>query len=350
MNSIDFYQNHLNRVSRSFAFCIAKLESPMREWVSSTYLICRILDTIEDAHWDSSSSQMQQFQCFDKALLNAAAVRDMSQWLGDFPAEISGAERQLLQDSEALLRDLHSFPEKARTTIQAMVSSMSAGMKYFIVRKQAGELKLSRIEDLNLYCFFVAGVVGEALTRLLAHDDRQVEIDRKILNKSHHFGLFLQKINILKDRMIDENEGRFFIPSVTEVWESLSVHCRAAMDYILWIPRGHRDYRIFCAWSFFLGLASLPYIRQSLDEKKQRKISRLETMRLLSLVENKIEDDQALLHLYKDLMGKSQVKLNQSSPFEEQNKSLPQWLQDLYKGDHHCLQAYSLGLLPRVAL
>ena len=49
MQTISFYQTHLDRVSRSFAFCIKKLESPLRQWVSLAYLLCRVLDTVEDS-------------------------------------------------------------------------------------------------------------------------------------------------------------------------------------------------------------------------------------------------------------------------------------------------------------
>ena len=51
MSEIAYYQPHLDRVSRSFAFCIARLEGEMREWVSLSYLLCRLLDTVEDAPW-----------------------------------------------------------------------------------------------------------------------------------------------------------------------------------------------------------------------------------------------------------------------------------------------------------
>ena len=64
MNNVDFYQNHLNKVSRSFAFCIPRLEGNLREWIGLSYLLCRLLDTVEDALWTSHEEQLRSFEMF----------------------------------------------------------------------------------------------------------------------------------------------------------------------------------------------------------------------------------------------------------------------------------------------
>ncbi len=57
LKEAEFYQTHLDRVSRSFAFCIRQLPDPLRGWVGLSYLLCRILDTIEDSPCPPSRSR-----------------------------------------------------------------------------------------------------------------------------------------------------------------------------------------------------------------------------------------------------------------------------------------------------
>src|SRR5204862_458636 len=49
MRSPEFYQGHLDAVSRSFALCIPQLAAPFRQHVALSYLLLRVLDTVEDA-------------------------------------------------------------------------------------------------------------------------------------------------------------------------------------------------------------------------------------------------------------------------------------------------------------
>ena len=49
MRSGEFYQRHLDGVSRSFALCIPQLDQPFQERVALSYLLLRVLDTVEDA-------------------------------------------------------------------------------------------------------------------------------------------------------------------------------------------------------------------------------------------------------------------------------------------------------------
>ena len=73
------------------------------------------------------------------------------------------------------------------------------------------------------------------------------------MSLAYHFGLFLQKVNILKDQQEDEAAGRFLVPDRRALLASLRDNARGALQYILALPRGERGYRIFCAWSLMIG-------------------------------------------------------------------------------------------------
>jgi len=75
---------------------------------------------------------------------------------------------------------------------------------------------LTSIEEYDLYCHYVSGLVGEALSRLFAatKKERPWIADQLVLSNS--MGPLLQKTNILRDFREDCDEGRYFWPR--EIW------------------------------------------------------------------------------------------------------------------------------------
>ena len=297
----EFYQGHLDKVSRSFAFCIPRLESPLREQVALGYLVCRILDTVEDASWSDFAKQREAFESFDRFISEPARADEIGEWAKGFPQDIPDSEKSLLADSALIFADFHAQPKAAREAMLGPVLSMSAGMRHYMGRKhQVGALKLKTVADVNRYCFFVAGVVGEMLTRLLQAqaEKAKIALHPPSWREAYDFGLFLQKVNLLKDQLGDEALGRFLVPSRERVRESLLDNANGAFRYLLAIPRQLPGFRLFCAWSLFLGLASLPFIERAYLEAANIKIPRDETAFLLASIEKVISDDSALEELF----------------------------------------------------
>lgn len=296
-----FYQSHLDGVSRSFAFCIAKLPEPLREQVGLAYLLCRVLDCVEDAQWtklDEQLHQFDQFIGFMQAHPEESAVRA---WVRSFPqGGLTVEETSLLQQSSTFIQDFHLLAAPVQQAFLNPILSMARGMKFFAERKsQSGELRLQSIRQLNQYCFFVAGIVGEILTNLVKLQN--VKLSDQELENAIHFGFFLQKINILKDQLEDERHGRFFVSSRELVQQSLEDHARKAFEYVVHLPERLKGFRLFCSWSLFLGLASIPWIEQSWKNKKLTKIPRVQTQMLLWEIEKKIGSNSALKQLFSEL-------------------------------------------------
>ena len=55
---------HLQQVSRTFALTIPVLPMPLADWVGNAYLLCRIVDTIEDDPALSCSIKQQHMDLF----------------------------------------------------------------------------------------------------------------------------------------------------------------------------------------------------------------------------------------------------------------------------------------------
>jgi len=84
---------------------------------------------------------------------------------------------------------------------------MALGMYSFIKKD------VNSIQDYNLYCHYVAGVVGQGLTKLFVEYKLKNlnDIDNEI-DLSNQMGLFLQKVNIIRDFIQDIYEERVFWP------------------------------------------------------------------------------------------------------------------------------------------
>jgi len=297
----EFYQAHLDRVSRSFAFCIRQLPAPLRDWVGLSYLLCRALDTIEDAKWKTSEEQMRAFQTFDRSL----GRRDENFTI-ELPDGVTAGEVALMKDAAKLFDDYYQLPSGVREPMSELIGMMSSGMQVFARKKTGGRLQLRTIGEVNQYCFFVAGVVGELLTKLVASVEPKFSASPLNLSRAHHFGLFLQKVNLLKDQVGDEKEGRHFIPSREAVEESSAENARWALDFLLHIPFEQVEFRRFCAWSLFLGLEALNAARRSLTEKRVIKIARQRTDEILSEVEANLADNNrlsAMFQVFKEKLG-----------------------------------------------
>src|ERR1700737_3776531 len=118
MREIEFYQSHLDGGSRSFAFCIQKLNPPFRQWVSLSYLLCRVLDTVEDSIWPGEPLQDAQYAEFNSFMVRPPSPDAVLSWAARFPTSIPETEKRLLGDSYELFHDLHGLLPEVQTIIQ----------------------------------------------------------------------------------------------------------------------------------------------------------------------------------------------------------------------------------------
>jgi len=258
MHDIGAYQKHLNRVSRSFAFCIQNLDSPFRQWTSLSYLLCRVLDTVEDAPWEDPKRKAEQFAEFDEYLSIPPTPNRHRDWRDRFPGGISEGEARLIADSGFLFEDLAALQPDVREAIRNAVGIMGRGMRHYAARETvAVGMRLSSLTDVNRYCYFVAGIVGKLLSRLFLIERPDFRPAPEFMTNAFHFGLFLQKVNLLKDQPEDEKVGRYLVPNREELIASLRENADGALSYILMLPVTEKGFRMFCATSLFLGAATL---------------------------------------------------------------------------------------------
>lgn len=104
-----------------------------------------------------------------------------------------------------------SLDQKYQDVIKDITQRMGRGMAEFIYSKG-----VDTVDDYNLYCHYVAGLVGHGLSNLFVQSGLEDETLDSAKNISNSMGLLLQKANIIRDYFEDIVEDRIFWPR--EVW------------------------------------------------------------------------------------------------------------------------------------
>lgn len=106
-----------------------------------------------------------------------------------------------------------------KAAISDITKKMGAGMSRYsrLHADNGGKFSVDTLASFDLYCHFVAGLVGEGLSRLFSTSGKESEHLGDQLSLSNSMGLLLQKTNILRDFREDTDEGRVFWPA--EIWK-----------------------------------------------------------------------------------------------------------------------------------
>jgi len=218
-----FCEAMLCKVSRSFAMVIQQLPEHLRQSVCVFYLVLRGLDTVED--------DMEFFKADNAEKLRR--LRAFHGYLSE-PGEWSmrgvgeGDERDLLEHFWHVNRVFQALHATDRGVIADICRRMGEGMAAF----SGKDLRegTSSVAEYNLYCHYVAGLVGEGLSKLFAaHGDEEPGLAKE-LKLSDDMGLFLQKVNITRDYLEDLVDGRAFWPR--EIWADYAPRLRDLRDMI----------------------------------------------------------------------------------------------------------------------
>ena len=171
------------------------------------YLILRALDTVEDdmTAFESNEIKIKHLMNFHKT-----ALMDPN-WSMDGVGEAD--EKRLLQEFPKCHSVFAALRPQSKEVISDITLRMAEGMAEF-VGKDLGQ-GTENVKEYNRYCHFVAGLVGEGLSRLFAASGLEDPSMVDELFLSDQMGLFLQKTNIIRDYLEDYVDGRAFWPQCT---------------------------------------------------------------------------------------------------------------------------------------
>lgn len=272
----------LPKVSRSFALAIDALPEPVRSYVCTAYLLCRIVDTIEDH--PTLDNKPLYFDNFDQALLNVENVRDIDLTLLENISPPQSWDDELMRKCRAVFELMATYPASTRNILKRNILEMSHGMRDYTARGGYLAIELMDSTDLDRYCYYVAGTVGNLLTEIFSEhcqidDENWIKAQKE---RGYHFAQGLQKVNIIKDVVADFGRGSVFMP---QEWldkfnvskqdlidgtnasnarlllkyfiSHTATHLEKARDYILELPAEQKGLRLFCIWPYTMALDTL---------------------------------------------------------------------------------------------
>jgi farnesyl-diphosphate farnesyltransferase len=295
-----FQARMLAGVSRTFALTIPQLPGALARIVSNAYLLCRIVDTIEDEPGVSPTLKGALCAQFIAALGGARTAQQFSrQLLPLLSARSSSTEHELIRHADRVVAITHQFTPAQQDALLECVAIMGAGMVKFQEEPAHG---LADLVALDRYCYHVAGVVGEMLTKLFCEYSPEIARNRdRMLQLAVAFGQGLQMTNILKDVWDDLERGMCWLPrdvfaeagfdlaqlapgcgdeafarGMRRLIAIAHAHLRSALQYTLLIPRREAAIRNFCLWSIGMAVLTLRKINRHVDFRSGQvvKISR----------------------------------------------------------------------------
>ena len=288
-SAADFQDRILPHVSRTFALTIPQLPLPLRIAVTNAYLLCRIADTIEDEPALSPTESRVFLQRFTAVVRGTEAAGPLAREVVRRLSERTlPAERELVSGMERVVEVTAGLGAE-RPAIQRCIELMGHGMHHF--QQTASLAGLARSSDLDSYCYYVAGVVGEMLTELFSCHSPAVAAQRNALQElSTSFAEGLQLTNIIKDFWEDRSRGACWFPrelfarhgvelaemspqssdarfqaGVRELVAVAHGHLRNALAYALLLPPRETGIRLFCLWAIGLAVLTLRRIDARLD-------------------------------------------------------------------------------------
>ena len=320
------YQDQiLPYVSRTFALTIPQLPDRLRVAVTNAYLLCRIADTIED---EPALSPAETLAYLDRFKAVVAGRGDAAALAAEVEKRLSNrtlaTERDLIVHMVRVLDVTASLSALQRAAIERCVELMCYGMPRF--QATASLRGLARSTDLDDYCYYVAGVVGEMLTELFCEYSPAIGRNRTSMQAlAVSFAQGLQMTNILKDVWEDRSRGACWLPQevftphridlariapelpqagfdagMTELLGVAHAHLRNALDYTLLIPASETGIRRFCLWAIGLAVLTLQKIHKNpgFTAGSQVKISRFAVSMTRLFTDLSLRSDWMLRRLF----------------------------------------------------
>jgi farnesyl-diphosphate farnesyltransferase len=265
MADMAYQHSILRAVSRTFALTIPLLPKGLETIIGNTYLLCRIIDTIEDAPTLRIEEKKVLSSLFLDAVLGKQAVTAfVTPCLLALETHCNVDERDLIANTPTVLRIFHGFTKDEQAVVSRCVEIMSNGMLRFHGKQTL--MGLRDLPEFEEYCYVVAGVVGEMLTSVFAI--HSPTFARAITGREYlavSFGQALQMTNILKDSPEDSARGVSWKPQGYSQLALLAIADQKladAMDYIRLIPSHEVGIRRFCFLALGLAVLTLSKIAE----------------------------------------------------------------------------------------
>jgi farnesyl-diphosphate farnesyltransferase len=319
----------MNQVSRSFALVVPCLEEPLNHYMATAYVMCRVIDNIEDCE-QSSGWKARRFAEVS-VLLNEPlqAAKILSRWQAEAWPGLNADEKKLMSvDGGLTLWQIYAdFPEKVRDIVRHWTAAMANGMSHIETPEQAPNLLrvqgvrvLATERDYDQYCYIVAGTVGHLATELVIdHYGLTYHVAETLLANCEACGRALQKTNIVKDFVKDLGRDFCYLPEawlrqvdylplslnganpgwsrmvISNVMDELDV----ATEYLLALPNSAAGYRLASLLCLLPAYQTILLVARNQEQlftaNHKFKISRETMLECVQQANLMVLDNQAIL-------------------------------------------------------
>ena len=217
-----YLATYMNKVSRSFALVTPCVEPPLDEYLAVAYLICRVVDNVEDCTQPLAWQRVRFAELAQMLKEPGLAEVTLAAWEKENWPGLTVDEKLMMSANGGLMlwQIFAQMPVNAQDSIARWATEMAEGMEktkdpeqdpLFYTRQ--GVYLPAREADYNAYCYFVAGTVGHMATELvIAQYGLNGEVNGRLLRNSEACGRALQKTNIVKDFAKDLGRGISYLP------------------------------------------------------------------------------------------------------------------------------------------
>jgi len=326
----------LQKVSRTFALTIRALGQPFRDPVLVGYLFCRIADTYEDSEKLEYKNKIEALELFKSFFVEDSYKEEKVNKIKELCSvfENDDDEEFLALNFEAVFIEFNKFPKDVRAIMANPIIEMIEGMQKTVTKQhEQPQVGTDSQEELEQYCYYVAGTVGIMLTDLFKYYSPWIgeKLYGELSNYKIAFGEALQLTNIIKDAMGDLQRGVSFLPKdlaseygidlaelylpkyreqATNIMKDLIIKAvndlNDALIYTILLPKQEPRMRIFCIMPILFSIKTLAVAVENfddlLDPNSKVKISRDDVKKTIHFITFNVLWDYQLVKSYeKDL-------------------------------------------------
>ena len=305
----------LKQVSRSFYLSVRVLPASVQYPIGLGYLLARAADSIADTPLLPASERLVLLQRLAQAASGDAGAQtalmqglERARLSSPKPIEnlnpTAQAEARLLSTLPQCLSLLSGLPPDDQRLVRWVLDQLTQGMGRDLTRFPCADatvppdqvVALASQSDLDEYCYFAAGCVGEFWTDLTAAHVPQLATLRQpdLRQRGVALGNALQLVNVVRDVVADLRIGRCYWPADLLVAHGLSPRrlaelahgqplgdgeqaaliaatdalcqhgsrlCQKAWPYVQAIPPSLVRLRLACVWPLLLALDTLGALR-----------------------------------------------------------------------------------------
>ncbi len=178
--------------------------------------MCRIADTVEDAGHVPAQKKADLLRQYDRVLSpdDQTTVEEFSETVEPWIPDERTADWDVVAATPRVTSTFSALPDQAQSALRGPVRELVSGMAMFVERyADVGGLRIETIDELEEYCWYAAGTVGDLITNLLAEDAAPKEAET-LEENARSFALLLQLVNVAKDVSADyDEEDNVYLPA-----------------------------------------------------------------------------------------------------------------------------------------